>query len=641
MEYMRSIYARRSVHRGIESARVDKRAFREGRLGRRSAERLSLVCFTPSRLPCRTAVMVASLCCGGVRQASSHSGAIQCLRVHARPLSAQRKLHFEQRHTKKHAVPHGGQASFTVPPQPPSASLAAKPPHQRTIKDVDSGITVTLHPTTVALTAPSFGVHEPFHFDHVWLRDACQEQSSVEAASKQKLFHTTDIRSDSPSGLLIQDAVRLVPPAKVDGLPVLELAYAPDFAVRNAFSVTFSSAPEPSTRPHVSRIPLSKLVVHATPLQYAQSHGDIGGVARSWQSSELSQFPHSPKPPAKSSDVKPGQARFDNSQAYARPARLAWSTLLPEHAGQAASSMSPDEAARLTMVDGLMRDGLAFVTGMPVDTTGDSISIGDPNSPSLARLAEMLGEIRHTFYGSLWNVRSLGTSSRNIAYTNLDLGLHMDLCYFQNPPRFQFLHMLRNRVQGGQSIFVDAYRIAEEMWNKHRDAWYTLAEVPVCFEYQNDARHYRYTHPTFEVARPSSGHAGSPTSASMPRLTAVNYSPPFQGLLPLRWPDESGIMIDASPVKRQAFYAALKTFADLTHDERFRYERMLQEGECVVFDNRRVLHSRRGFEWDPAAEEGDGVKRWLKGCYVDGDAIWSTYRTLLAKARGGSLSNEV
>jgi alpha-ketoglutarate-dependent taurine dioxygenase len=340
-----------------------------------------------------------------------------------------------------------------------------------------------------------------------------------------------------------------------------------------------------------------------------------------------------------------GGASLDTDAAFARPARLSWEALLPTEAEtRAGDHLAPSEIALAALVDGLLRDGLAFITGVPTDKNGDSIDIRNENSPNLARLAEMLGEIRHTFYGSLWNVRSLGASSRNIAYTNLDLGFHMDLCYFQNPPRFQFLHMLRNRVQGGQSLFVDSFAIAEHMWTNHQDQWKVLSCTPVCFEYNNDNRHYRYTHPTFEVAMPYSGHTGPSISpgSTMPRLTAVNYAPPFQGVLPLRWPTDSshGRTVVASPEQRRAFYSALGTFADLTHAKEYRYERTLQEGECVVFDNRRVLHSRRGFDWDQAAEKSDDdVKRWLKGCYVDGDAIWSTYRVLLAKARGGSLSN--
>lgn len=138
-------------------------------------------------------------------------------------------------------------------------------------------------------------------------------------------------------------------------------------------------------------------------------------------------------------------------------------------------------------------------------------------------------------------------------------------------------------------------------------------QTPVGFHYQNDNRHYRYTHPTFELASSSSGHAGpsasSPSSSSssastpMPRLCAVNYSPPFQSPLP------------PPTANRKEFYEALKTFADLTLSDEFRYERTLTAGECVIFDNRRVLHARRGFEWDETEESKDEgkIKRWLKG----------------------------
>ncbi len=204
----------------------------------------------------------------------------------------------------------------------------------------------------------------------------------------------------------------------------------------------------------------------------------------------------------------------------------------------------------------------------------------------------------------------------------------MDLLYFQNPPRFQFLHMLRNKVRGGASIFVDSFKVAERMWEEDRKLWEVLTKVPVGFHYVNDGRHYRFTHPTFELAHDTEGHAGAPlTGSTMPRLSAVNYSPPFQSPLPLH-PTEHL----RTPEQRQTFYRALKRFSDLTLAEEFRYEKQMEEGECVIFDNRRVLHSRRGFEWDES-KQGE-VKRWLKGCYVDGDAIWSTYRTLRTKVHG-------
>ncbi len=67
----------------------------------------------------------------------------------------------------------------------------------------------------------------------------------------------------------------------------------------------------------------------------------------------------------------------------------------------------------------LEKYGLLFLTGVPNEETSNE-------SCELKKLAEMIGEIRPTFYGPLWDVMNV-KESKNIAYTNLDLGLHMDL----------------------------------------------------------------------------------------------------------------------------------------------------------------------------------------------------------------------
>jgi len=73
----------------------------------------------------------------------------------------------------------------------------------------------------------------------------------------------------------------------------------------------------------------------------------------------------------------------------------------------------------LAAITQLERDGLVFIQGVPNAETSNETC-------ELRRVAEAFGEIRHTFYGPLWDVKNI-KNSRNIAYTNLDLGLHMDL----------------------------------------------------------------------------------------------------------------------------------------------------------------------------------------------------------------------
>jgi len=76
----------------------------------------------------------------------------------------------------------------------------------------------------------------------------------------------------------------------------------------------------------------------------------------------------------------------------------------------------------ITAITQLAKYGLLFVQGVPNEKTSGL-------ECELKTLAERFGEIRKTFYGETWDVVNLKQESRNIAYTNLDLGLHMDLLY--------------------------------------------------------------------------------------------------------------------------------------------------------------------------------------------------------------------
>lgn len=72
-------------------------------------------------------------------------------------------------------------------------------------------------------------------------------------------------------------------------------------------------------------------------------------------------------------------------------------------------------------IDQITKYGLLFMTGVPTDKTSNE-------ECALRDVAGVFGEIRETMYGRTWNVQNI-RNSRNIAYTNLYLGIHMDLQY--------------------------------------------------------------------------------------------------------------------------------------------------------------------------------------------------------------------
>jgi gamma-butyrobetaine dioxygenase len=201
---------------------------------------------------------------------------------------------------------------------------------------------------------------------------------------------------------------------------------------------------------------------------------------------------------------------------------------------------TPD--GRLKAYNQLFQYGLLFIRGVPTEITSDA-------GCELRTLAGHFGELRRTFYGETWDVQSV-KGSRNIVYTNLNLGLHMDLLcvfnehyhyltdiklgrYFHHPPRYQILHCLRNRVRGGTSLFVDAFHAAESLSGSD---CMTLADIQVPFHYVNDGHHLHHTHPKFEVDRVTYQFPYAFHDETI--LKHVNYSPPFQAPLDPETPSE-------------------------------------------------------------------------------------------------------
>jgi hypothetical protein len=105
----------------------------------------------------------------------------------------------------------------------------------------------------------------------------------------------------------------------------------------------------------------------------------------------------------------------------------------------------------------------------------------------------------------------------------------------------------------------------------------------------------------------------------VPEIKHINYSPPFQAPL----------LLDSTPL---IFYGALGRYAALLDDPANILDYTLREGDAVLFDNRRVLHARTSFTDDGSGADVHGkTNRWLKGCYLEADAILDRGRVLRAK----------
>jgi alpha-ketoglutarate-dependent taurine dioxygenase len=187
---------------------------------------------------------------------------------------------------------------------------------------------------------------------------------------------------------------------------------------------------------------------------------------------------------------------------------------------------------------------------------------------------------------------------------------------------------LRNRVEGGSSYFVDSFAAAFDYLSDLPAKEAGKEAYPsIEFEYDNDG-HYLY----------NIHHMIPKEKRYLDNVkTAVNWSPPFQGM-----PTQASVGND--PEAQLKWYKAVDKFQKILEQPQREWEFTMEEGDLVLFDNRRVLHARRAFrDLTEAEREERGVEviegessRWLKGCYLDGEVVWDKLATLNRDVNGFS-----
>ncbi|KAJ3024090.1 UNVERIFIED_CONTAM: hypothetical protein HDU68_008324 [Siphonaria sp. JEL0065] len=374
----------------------------------------------------------------------------------------------------------------------------------------------------------------------VWLRDACQCSSCVHPTTRQKLFSTGGLASDICATAGSDGTISFT--SKSDFPSVVpathEAVFTPEFLA-----------------PHFKRFAASLTV---------SSHSRV----------------HVPLPQTSSPLLK--------TDLWTAPEFAA----LRDRKGDVDyhQLVSKDTSSLLSLLTQLQSHGLVFIKNIPTNEANDTSLV-----PQLEQIVKHMGcIIRETFYGRTWDVKSI-KNAKNIAYTSLDLGLHMDLLYFESPPGIQFLHSLKNTVTGGESIFLDSYKAALKLKQDAPHHYKTLTETPITFHYDNDSHLMKQQRLTI-----SEGNLAS----EAPFGIQTFYSPPFQGPL-----DCVG-----SGEQMESVVEALRAFEDVMRDPGMVYRTRLEPGTAVVFRNLRVLHGRTEFD----AESGE---RHFKGAYVDYDVL--------------------
>ncbi|MFT7555510.1 MAG: gamma-butyrobetaine dioxygenase [Planctomycetota bacterium] len=258
-------------------------------------------------------------------------------------------------------------------------------------------------------------------------------------------------------------------------------------------------------------------------------------------------------------------------------------------------------ASRLDLFIHLRDFGIALLRNLPTEP-------GTLNS-----IVKYFGPARNTHFGYLFDIRSRPAdrsgSGENIGATSSNAqSPHTDEGWRHGPPGISLFHCLKPHPGGaGASIFVDGIAAAESLRSLDPEAFNLLSTVPLLFVAErNDEERFR----------------------SRGKVIALDSDGVVRGI---RLTDRTIAPVDIALHLVEPVYAALHTFYRLIVEQTRCFERQLEAGEMVIFDNHRVMHARRAF--DAAAGE-----RWLQQLSVDREEFHSQFRQLAESLQRDDLS---
>ncbi|MEE1785236.1 TauD/TfdA family dioxygenase [Streptomyces sp. SP17BM10] len=239
-----------------------------------------------------------------------------------------------------------------------------------------------------------------------------------------------------------------------------------------------------------------------------------------------------------------------------------------------------DPAEQASVLAAVQRSGFAVLRGVP---TAEG---------KVCEVAGSFGYVRTTTYGELFDVR-VEPDPNNLAFTNAAITPHTDNPYRDPVPTLQLLHCLENSATGGDSGLVDGFQAAAILREESPADFAVLTRTPVPFVFRDRRTELRADRPLIDVD-------------PLGRIREVRFNNRSTGTL-----RTNGL---------HAFYAAYRRFAAITLRPELRLTFRLGPGDCLVFDNTRLLHARTAFQQDG--------HRHLQGCYADLDGLHSTLAVL-------------
>ena len=211
------------------------------------------------------------------------------------------------------------------------------------------------------------------------------------------------------------------------------------------------------------------------------------------------------------------------------------------------------------------------------------------------KLVDLFGYVRATNYGKYYDVKAI-KKPENLADTNLGLAPHTDNPYRNPTPTIQVLHCLKAGVEGGNTILVDGFNVAQQLPAEY---FALLSSHKVNFKFETPKHCLQHKAHILELD----------TSGQLIKVKFNNRS-----IQPFELPNE--VMLP--------FYKAYQYFEGQLNAPKNQLQFQLSPGQAIIYDNERILHGRTAFQLID--------ERHLQGCYADRDGLNSTIAVLERKS---------
>ncbi|MDJ0823133.1 MAG: TauD/TfdA family dioxygenase [Paracoccaceae bacterium] len=222
-----------------------------------------------------------------------------------------------------------------------------------------------------------------------------------------------------------------------------------------------------------------------------------------------------------------------------------------------------------------------------------------PNQDGLLmQIVEQIGPVRESNFGRMYTLEIKDDPDSN-AFTSDALMQHIDMPTRECPHGLQFLFCRDNSTSGGEGIYADAYRIAEDLRVEEPKHFAALCEINWTYNNRAKTTSYKASGPVIELDAQGT-------------ITGIRYN------TWLRAP------LIASLADQDRAYRSYRAFAARAQDPVYQMKFAYRPGDLVAFDNRRALHGRNGYD-------AAGGTRFIEGIYADRDDLYSAIRALERK----------